>query len=128
MDFGYDIVVTITGMVLVFGVLVLLMLIILLEGKVFDSLEARKRARREAARAASAPVRPAAEAAPAAMAAPEEPDVEEGIPGDVIAAIAAAVHALGNGKYTLRAVRRASHSGGRGVWGKAGVSDTTQPF
>lgn len=131
MNFGYDIVVTITGMVLVFSVLVLLMFIIVLEGKIFDSINARKKAKRDAAHAANAAVLRAENAAAAAAAVapvPEGPDVEEGIPGEVVAAIAAAIHALGGGKYTLRAVRRAGHSNGRGVWGKAGVSDTTQPF
>ena len=31
--------------------------------------------------------------------------------------------AMGNGKYTLKAVRR-----GKNGWGKAGVNDTTAPF
>ena len=47
--------------------------------------------------------------------------VEEGIPGDVVAAIMAAIHAMGNGKYTLKAVRRSKNG-----WGKAGVNDTSQ--
>ena len=42
---------------------------------------------------------------------------------DVVAAIMAAIHAMGNGKYTLKAVRR-----GKNGWGKAGVNDTTAPF
>ena len=45
------------------------------------------------------------------------------IPGDVVAAIMAAIHAMGNGKYTLKAVRRSKNG-----WGKAGVNDTTAPF
>ena len=61
-------------------------------------------------------------AAPVQQAAPA-PQVEEGIPGDVVAAIMAAIHAMGNGKYTLKAVRR-----GKNGWGKAGVNDTTAPF
>ena len=39
MDLGFDVVVTITGIVLVFLILVLLMAIITLEGKIFDSEE-----------------------------------------------------------------------------------------
>ena len=41
----------------------------------------------------------------------------------LIAAIMAAIHAMGNGKYTLKAVRRSKNG-----WGKAGVNDTTAPF
>jgi len=43
MDLGFDVVVTITGIVLVFLILVLLMAIITLEGKMFDSMNARRR-------------------------------------------------------------------------------------
>ena len=118
MDLGYDVIVTITGIVLVFLILVLLMAIITLEGKIFDAMNSKK----AAAKAASAPVKQAAApaAAPAKAAAPQ---VEAGIPGDVVAAIMAAIYSMGNGKYVLKAVRR-----GKNGWGKAGVNDTTAPF
>ena len=85
MDLGFDVVVTITGIVLVFLILVLLMAIITLEGKIFDSMNAKKKAAKTAAQAPAA--KPAA--APVQQAAPA-PQVEEGIPGDVVAAIMAA--------------------------------------
>ena len=119
MDLGFDVVVTITGIVLVFLILILLMAIITLEGKIFDSMNAKKKAAKEAAKAPA--VQPAAPVQQAAAA--PAPQVEEGIPGDVVAAIMAAIHAMGNGKYTLRAVRRGTNG-----WGKAGVNDTTAPF
>ena len=119
MDLGFDVVVTVTGIVLVFAILVLLMLIIMLEGKIFDSMNAKKKAAKEAAKAPA--VQPAAPVQQAAAA--PAPQVEEGIPGDVIAAIMAAIHAMGNGKYTLKAVRRSKNG-----WGNAGVNDTTAPF
>ena len=119
MDLGFDVVVTITGIVLVFLILVLLMAIIALEGKIFDSMAAKKKAAKEAAQAPAA----AKPAAPVQQAAAPAPQVEEGIPGEVVAAIMAAIHAMGNGKYTLKAVRR-----GKNGWGKAGVNDTTAPF
>ena len=119
MDLGFDVVVTITGIVLVFLILILLMAIITLEGKIFDSMNAKKKAAKEAAKAPAAqPAAPVQQAAAAPA-----PQVEEGIPGDVIAAIMAAIHAMGNGKYTLKAVRRSKIG-----WGNAGVNDTTAPF
>lgn len=118
MNLGSDVVITITGIVLVFAILILLMLIITLEGKIFDGMNAKK-----AAAKAAAPKAPAAKAAPVQQAAAPAPVVEEGIPGDVVAAIMAAIHAMGNGKYTLKAVRRAANG-----WSKAGVNDTTAPF
>jgi Na+-transporting methylmalonyl-CoA/oxaloacetate decarboxylase gamma subunit len=118
MNLGSDVVITITGIVLVFAILVLLMAIITLEGKIFDGMNVRK------ATAKAAPKAPAAKpAAPVQQAAAPAPVVEEGIPGDVVAAIMAAIHAMGNGKYTLKAVRRSKNG-----WGKAGVNDTTAPF
>ena len=119
MDLGFDVVVTITGIVLVFLILILLMAIITLEGKIFDSMNAKKKAAKEAAKAPAAqPAAPVQQAAAAPA-----PQVEEGIPVDVIAAIMAAIHAMGNGKYTLKAVRRSKNG-----WGNAGVNDTTAPF
>ena len=44
MDLGFDVVVTITGIVLVFLILVLLMAIITLEGKIFDAMNGKKAA------------------------------------------------------------------------------------
>ena len=114
MDLGFDVVVTITGIVLVFLILILLMAIITLEGKIFDSMNAKKKAAKEAAKAPAAqPAAPVQQAAAAPA-----PQVEEGIP-----AIMAAIHAMGNGKYTLKAVRRSKNG-----WGNAGVNDTTAPF
>jgi len=76
---------------------------------------------------AAAPVEPPkpskAPEKPAAPAKAAAPQVEEGIPGDVVAAIMAAIYSMGNGKYVLKAVRR-----GKNGWGKAGVNDTTAPF
>ena len=118
MNLGSDVVITITGIVLVFAILVLLMAIVTLEGKIFDGMNVKK----AAAKAAVPKAPEVLPAAPVQQAAPA-PVVEEGIPGDVVAAIMAAIHAMGNGKYTLKAVRRS-----RNGWSKAGVNDTTAPF
>ena len=120
MDLGFDVVVTITGIVLVFAILVLLMAIITLEGKIFDAMNGKKAAAKAAPKAAAKPAAPAAK--PVAAQAPA-PQVEQGIPADVVAAIMAAIYSMGNGKYVLKAVRR-----GKNGWGKAGVNDTTAPF
>lgn len=121
MDLGFDVVVTITGIVLVFAILVLLMAIITLEGKIFDAMNGKKAAAKSAPKAAAKPAAPAVK--PAAAQAPAAPQVEQGIPADVVAAIMAAIYSMGNGKYVLKAVRR-----GKNGWGKAGVNDTTAPF
>ena len=107
-------VVVATGLILVFGVLVLLYLLITLEGIIFTSVDRKKK---------GAPA-PKKEAAPA----PKAPVVEAGIPGEVVAAIAAAVACMDGGeRYTLRSVKRTRVSG-RSAWGQAGVVAYTEPF
>ena len=115
MDLGFDVVVMVTGIVLVFAILVLLMLIISVEGKIFDKMNEKKKGGGAAAKSAAPAVKPAV-AAPA-------PVVEKGISAEIVAVIAAAISAMSGGKYTLRAVRRASNN-----WGRAGVDDVTSPF
>ena len=81
-----------TSLVLVFGLLILLCLIITLEGKIFDSINAKKRAQAQDALHVGnhpAPAVPSAPAPAAAPAAPAAPAVEGGIPGEIIAAISA---------------------------------------
>ena len=68
MDLGYDVIVTITGIVLVFLILVLLMAIITLEGKIFDAMNGKKAAAKAAPKAAAKPAAPAAKPAAAASA------------------------------------------------------------
>ncbi|MCI2046163.1 MAG: OadG family protein [Faecalibacterium sp.] len=119
--FGFDVVVMCTGIILVFFILVLLMLIITLEGKFFDAKNAKKDKKQMAEKAGDGKGENVQKAAAPA------PVVEKGIPGAVVAVIAAAIAAISGGKYTLRAVRRANGES-RGNWGRAGVSDVTSPF
>lgn len=119
-------VVVATGLIIVFGVLVLLYLIITLEGIVFSSIDKKKKG--TPAPAVKAPEPAAAAPAKAAPAAKKAPNVEAGIPAEVVAVIAAAVAAMDSGSgYTLRSVKRVKASG-RSAWGQAGVSAYTEPF
>lgn len=117
-------VVVITGILLVFAVLILLYLIISFEGVIFTAIDNRKDAARKA-KADSAPA-PAPKAPPVAKAQPA-PKVQAGIPGEVIAAIAAAVACMEGGKkFAIRSVKRAKK--GRNAWSSAGVMSNTEPF
>lgn len=90
----------------------------------FFALRGRGRAGEKPA-PAEAPAAPApAPRAPAAPRAPQPMQVEAGIPPEVVAVIAAAVCAMGGGKYQLRAVRLADRS----AWASAGALDVTKPF
>ena len=87
---------------------------------VFTSVDRKKKG-------APAPKKEAAPA-PVKAAAPKAPVVEAGIPGEVVAAIAAAIACMDGGEhYTLRSVKRTRVSG-RSAWGQAGVVAYTEPF
>lgn len=120
--------VVVTGVSLVFLILVALSIIITCQGKIFDSIAASKKKKAEAEKAAKmVAAAPAPAPAPVVEAAPVEepaPVIEEGIPQEVIAAIAAALMCMGGGKYKLRALRKAERS----RWSTAGVVSDTEPF
>ena len=125
--------VVITSISLVFGMLVSLCLIITLEGRLFDALNNKKnppkapKPKTEAPRAAVQAAAPAPKAAaPAETAAPAG-----GIPGEIIAAIAAAVASLEGEGAVIRGIRRMAAPAAksrRGAWGDAGVREHTTPF
>lgn len=57
------------------------------------------------------------------------PVVEDGVPDEVVAAIAAAVAAMSDGStgYAIRRIRPV-RTNARPVWAAAGVAENTQPF
>ena len=105
--------VVLTSITLVFAMLVALCLIITVEGKIFDAIKNKKNGAKAA---------PAAPAAPAA---------DGSIPGEIVAAIAAAVASLGE-NLTIRGIHRVQKKTAtgsrRGAWGDAGVTQNTTPF
>ena len=103
--------VVLTSITLVFAMLIALCLIITLEGKLFD-LKNKK----------PADPKPQAPAAPAD---------NGGIPGEVIAAISAAVATVMGSGAVIHGIRRVSKPAAgsrRGSWGDAGVREHTTPF
>ena len=121
--------VVLTSITLVFAMLVALCLIITLEGKLFD-LKNKKPADLKP----QAPAAPAAKAAPAPAAKPAAPAAKAdngGIPGEVIAAISAAVATVMGSGAVIHGIRRVSKPAAgsrRGSWGDAGVREHTTPF
>ena len=123
-----DATVVITSVSLVFGMLVALCLIITLDGKIFDAMNAKKNPPK-APKAASAPK--AAAPAPKAEAPVHAAAPAGGIPGEIIAAIAAAVASLEGEGAVIRGIRRIAAPAAksrRGAWGDAGVREHTTPF
>lgn len=120
--------VVLTSITLVFAMLVALCLIITLEGKIFDNINNKKSGK------PAAPKAPAAKAAPAPAAKPAAPAAKAdngSIPGEIIAAISAAVATVCGGNAVIRGIKRVSKPAAgsrRGAWGDAGVREHTTPF
>ena len=116
-----------TSIVLVFSLLVVLCLIIMLLGKFFDWVQ--KKANAAALDELNAPAPPVSPAPAAPPAAKPAPAVEPGIPGEVVAAIAAAVCCLEDGA-AIQSVRRLPRASAlrRDAWGQAGLAQNTRPF
>lgn len=109
------------GLVVVFATLIVLTGIFYLFGFIMDSINKPKTKKAASEKKeASAPTVPAAAPAPV---------VQSGIPGEVVAVIAAAVASMApEGKrYALKSVSR-KDAGGRSAWAAAGVADNTRPF
>ena len=115
--------VVLTSITLVFAMLVALCLIITLEGKIFDNINNKKDGK---------PAAPKASAAPAAKPAAPAAKADNGsIPGEIIAAISAAVATVCGGNAVIRGIKRVSKPAAgsrRGAWGDAGVREHTTPF
>ena len=123
-NFNLSLVVLISGLLVVFLVLILLTALIWCYGKIVSSVGGKggsKQSKKEDA--------PKSAAAPKASAAVKKaaPKAASGIPGEIIAVIAAAVASLeGGSKYVIRGIKRSKPS--RSAWGTAGVMDNTRPF
>lgn len=116
-------IVLLTGMVVVFAALIVLTYVIKGYGMIITSITSGSKKKKAEAQAA----KKAVEKAAAKPAAPAAPAVQGGIPGEVIAAIAAAVdYTYGAGTHTIRAVRRVPQN--RSAWGSAGLAESTRPF
>ena len=109
--------VVITGIVVVFIGLVLLILLVSIYGKIFDVINGRAARKAEEAKKA-------AEAAKAAA-----PVVEDGIEEETVAVIMAAISAMSSAegkKLVLKSVKTAKPQ--RPAWSTAGIIDNTRPF
>lgn len=111
-----------TGLVVVFSVLILLTFIFYLFGKVVGRPKGPKPT--PAPEKKMEPVVRQSAPAPAVPA----PVVEEGISEEVVAVIAAAVAAMSGpaATFTLRRVQRSRE--GRPAWSAAGLAEQTRPF
>ena len=115
-------IILVTGLVVVFVALTALIVVIKAYGSLVSSMTGKKQETKKETKPIPAPI-----PVPAVPAAPAAPTVQEGIPGEVVAAIAAAVDYLyGSGTHVVRSVRRVPQN--RSSWGAAGLIENTRPF
>lgn len=118
--------VVITGIVVVFIGLVLLILLVSIYGKIFDVINNRAAGKAEEAKKAAEAEKAAAKPEPVKVAAPV---VEDGIEEETVAVIMAAISAMSSAegkKLVLKSVKTAKPQ--RPAWSTAGIIDNTRPF
>lgn len=135
--------VVIAGIVIVLAVLILLIWIFQLFGVVApkinawsekrEKMSAEKKARRAKAKAEKKAAKNGelvpekAEEQPVAAAVFEQPAADEGISGEVVAAISAAIVQIEGGGAVIRSIRK-KNVRGRNPWANAANIDNTRPF
>ncbi|MGN1107892.1 MAG: OadG family protein [Oscillospiraceae bacterium] len=119
-------IITVTGILIVFFILALLIFFFWLMGTIFKGVDKRKNAKAEAAKAAKAAAAPAPAPAPVEEAAEDDADSDEEIMAVISAAIAAYAEEEGT-SYTIRNVKRRD-SRTRSAWSLAGIGENTRPF
>ncbi len=122
-------IITLTGILVVFFILAILIFFFWLMGVIFKSLDAKKAAKAKAEADAKAAEAAKAVAAPAPASVEE---VEEDCTDDdeIIAVISAAIAAYSeaDGKqYEIRSIRRKDNRT-RSAWSLAGIGENTRPF
>ena len=118
--------VVITGIVVVFIGLVLLILLVSIYGKIFDVINSRAARKAEEAKKAAEAAKAVAKPEPIKAAAPV---VEDGIEEEIVAVIMAAISAMSSAegkKLVLKSVKTAKPQ--RPAWSTAGIIDNTRPF
>ena len=125
-----SLVILVTGIVVVFSVLVLLILIIKLYSTGVSNAQSKIERRKQPD--TPQPAKPETEHEVVVKAAESVSEAEDSIPGEIIAAIAAAVDTVfGEGAVTITSVKKAkkqTSSGSRNAWRAAGVAENTRAF
>lgn len=117
----FAILVTITGLVVVFAALIALSGAIWIMGKLMSAITGNKSGKNDGEKAKATAV-----AAPANTNVAQA-TVNSGISGDVVAAISAAVAMMMGGKaFAVKSIKRAKSA--RPAWASAGVVENTRPF
>lgn len=122
--------VVVAGVSIVIGVLLLLILVFYLFGLIMTASEKKAKSKSQKSQTSEKANNVPAVKLSSAPASVPKPSVEEGISGEVVAAIAAAVATVeGPGAVvtSVRAIKK-NNVGGRNPWATAAVVDNNRPF
>jgi sodium pump decarboxylase gamma subunit len=115
-----------TGFVVVFAVLILLIIIITIYGKIVYTAQNKVKKSKESKKSEQTD---AVASAPKAVAPAPAKGSVSGISDEIVAVIAAAVDSTyGVGKAKITGIKKSKNTGGRSAWGQAGVMNNTRPF
>ena len=117
-------IITLTGILVVFFILAILIFLFWALGKTFQTIDKNRAAKAEAAKKAAAPAPAAAPAAVEEIV--EEDDNDDEIMAVISAAIAAYAEEEGT-SYTIRDVKKRDKRA-RSAWSLAGIGENTRPF
>ncbi|MCM1165604.1 MAG: OadG family protein [Lachnospiraceae bacterium] len=117
---------TLTGILVVFLILAILIFFFWLMGTVFKAID-KSRAAKKAAAAEAEKAKLAVEPTPAAPVVEEDVDDEEEIVAVISAAVAAYAEAEGTA-YTVKSISRHKDARVRSAWSMAGISDNMRQF
>lgn len=120
--------VVLTGFVVVFAMLILLIFIIKIYGAIIQKAQDAGKKSKEK-KAETVAETPAPVVAAPVVAAPVAPAQTDGVSDEVVAVISAAVATMygSSEKARIKSIKKSS-DGGRSAWAKAGVLDNTRPF
>ena len=126
MEWPYVFAVVITGLVVVFAALILLIIFISALGKLFEA-SANKKKSKELAEIKPEPVKAVSQpSAPQPEEIAEETDDDEIIA--VISAAVAMMAASENKTYRIKSVKAVKNGSSRNAWAMAGIRENTNPF
>lgn len=126
--------VVVSGISIVIGTLALLIVVFYIFGAIVSKSQAAqekkaaKKMEQKMVEEASSKLSNSAPVKATAPAPAPAPVVEEGISGEVVAAISAAVYSMEGGNATIRSIKRQSPITARNPWAQASVIDNTRPF
>lgn len=124
MEGSYVAAVVLTGLIVVFIALVILIAFVWVMGKIFDAFKGNKDKKNDngnGKKAETAAVKAPQASAPAMK-------IEDGISDEIVAVIAAAVASM-SGNFVIKSVRKASpKTSRRSAWGSQGIAESTRVF